>query len=79
MLDLFGLGEIQTIIVLVFGAVVAIWGAIWRAEKRGAANERNKRNADELKALDKGRAAVRDGRSSGKSNNQRVRDNDGLW
>ena len=58
------------------GAVIA---ALVLGRWQGATNAKDKQNADELEALDKGRKAVRDGRASGDTPDQRVRKNDGLW
>ncbi|HEV8033409.1 hypothetical protein [Yoonia sp.] len=58
------------------GAVIA---ALVLGRWQGAKSERNKRNADEIKAQERGRQAVRDGRASGNTPDERVRNNDGMW
>jgi len=59
--------------------IVAAGLALLLGRRQGVQNERNKRNADELEAQERGRKAVRDGRNSGNTPDERVRNNDGLW
>ena len=69
------MGLIETILALAFGIATVFFAGM----RTGASKEKDKRNADELKSLEKGRKAVRDGRASGKSPDERVRRNDGMW
>ena len=63
----------------ILAGIGAVIGALVLGRWQGATKAKDKQNADELKALDKGRKAVRDGRASGDTPDQRVRKNDGLW
>ena len=63
----------------ILAGAAAVVAALVLGRWQGAQNERNNRNADELEAQERGRKAVRDGRASGNTPDERVRNNDGMW
>lgn len=68
---------------IVIGSIVAIIGAVFwllmRSEHTGREKERAAANKRNLEAQERGRDAVSDARSDGRSNANRLRDNNSKW
>lgn len=58
---------------------VALIGGIWAVRRSGVNKERLRNAKDREKRVAAGQDAVRDGRASGKSAAERLRENDGQW
>lgn len=54
-------------------------GAVFLGRRSGVTAERRRNAEDQIDRAEKGRDAVRDGRASGKSPADRLRENDGKW
>ena len=68
--------SLMTGLVALFGTGLGAW---LLGRKEGRKREKDRRDAETLSAQERGRQALRAGRSSGKSADQRLRDNDGKW
>lgn len=59
--------------------VLAVVAAFFGGRKSGREDLRNEQAGDTLDAIKRGREAVQDGRDSGASPDDRLRQNDGRW
>ena len=64
---------------MIGAAVLAAVGAYFAGRQSGKQGQRNEQMRDTAQRQQAGREAVRNGRASGDSPDQRLRDNDGHW
>ena len=64
---------------MIGAAVLAAVGAYFAGRQSGKQRQRNEQMRDTAQRQQAGREAVRNGRASGDSPDQRLRDNDGHW
>lgn len=77
-----GVGAVTDLAVILGAIVAGILGALGyghNQRRAGRQDQKDKANADAIKRRKAGQEAVRDGRDSGNTPDERVRRNDGSW